>query len=618
VKRIRSSAAACAVLGVTATAGLGSALAGEIPAHPVQAAVTATPSAGSARPIMDPTAAPVAPEADLRGVAWRACANPDFASAGIECGDLSVPLDYADPQGRRITVAVSRLEATAPAAERQGPLLVNFGGPGGTGVQAPLIFQALLPAEVLATYDVIGFDPRGLGDSRPALDCKNDPFKVQGHLPDFRPGTGLLEAPSADEDAWRARWRAFSAACAAEDGDLLPFVGSTSVVRDMDSIRAALGADRLNFWGFSYGTYLGQLYATTFPDRTRRFILDGNIDPATVWYEDLFVSARSFEQVSRRLWAWIAEHDDVYDLGSTATTVEAAYYREEGDLRKNPLERIGPTEWNLLLGSALYSQEAWPYVASVFAAQARGDSGPLKQAVLPPEGQSPEEAAADEQAAANGIAVFDAVFCSDGPWPRNYAQWRADGFANNAVAPFNTWAQIVGDLGCGSWPVRGERATVDGSVAPPLLLAGTTLDPATPFLNSLNVHLRFPNSALLADGGTVGHTATLLGNDCVSNVVFAYLRTGTLPDRQGGRAADVTCPGLPAPEPLAEDVARAQGDDDAAPDLNDLRVMLGVDETRRSGPHEASLTAKDPAARRAAARAALRAAIIASHHPGRL
>ncbi len=631
MKRIRRTAAlACAVLSATAALGLANATATESP---------------------DPAFAAAGDPVAVGAVTWKACEDSDFTAVGVECGDLAVPLDYADPTGRQITVAVSRLKATGPLESRRGPLLVNFGGPGGTGLDAPLFFREVLPADVLASYDVVGFDPRGLGASKPALDCGYNPWGP-GRQPDYRPSTGLLEAPGPNEELWRARWRAFTSACAAEHSDLLPYLASTHVIRDMDAIRAALGAEKLNLYGFSYGTYLGELYSTTFPARTGRFVLDGNIDPTTVWYPDLFVSARATEEAAHSLWSWIARYDSVYHLGSSADEVEAAYYREEEDLRKNPLERVGPAEWTDLVWGSTYSQDAWPFVASVFAAQARGDSAPLEQVFAPVEDQTAAEAAADEHAAANAVAVFASVFCTDGPWPRNYSQWRADIFASDALAPFNSWPQALNDLGCGSWPVEGERASVNGAAAPPLLLTSTLIDPATPFLNSLNVRLAFPGAALLADTGSVGHTATLQGNECVDEVVFDYLRTGALPARADGRLADKLCDGRPVPEPLAEDLARTSGETTAsARDMSELRAMLGIERPRPPKPSApvgrvpsatasaaaAAVSASTPSAasvdtpapvdaptpaaseaeRRAAARAALHAAIAASHRPGR-
>lgn len=567
MKRLqRSAAIVCATLGATAAGGVTvAAAAGALPA-PATAAVESV-------------------------IAWGTCdSDPDLRAVHAECGYLSVPLDYEDPDGRKIDIAVSRMRAKGPAEERQGPLLVNFGGPGGAGLYAPAQFEDL-PEDIRNAYDIVGFDPRGVGVSVPALECGFE--EDAPPAPDFVPTTGPLEAPGIDEQKWRDRALAYATACEDAHGDVLPYLRSTNVVKDMDAIRAALGATSLNFWGFSYGTYLGQLYATTYPDRTRRFILDGNVDPSTWGYQGSMDQARSFEETVQRLWAWIAEHNGVYYLGTTADEVDAKYYRIADELRKDPQGPVGPLEWNLLFINALYNLGNWPSTAEAFAEASKGNYGPVARALNAAAGAGPgRSSASPAQSGGLNLDAFTAVTCSDARWPRDPDRLRADAFALAVTAPFSAWGTYINNLGCAAWPVQGKRATVSGALAPPLLLASTTVDPATPFLNSLNVRLQFPNAALVSDTITVGHTATHKGNPCVDEVVNDYLRTGTLPQRVAGPDADVSCGGFLLTDSSLTDLA-ADADPTAKADTTETEIA-------RPAAVEESAAAHAPASAKAA------------------
>lgn len=209
------------------------------------------------------------------GIDWGPCT--DAALAGqAECGYLSVPLDYQHPNGATIKLAVSRVKHTVPESQYQGVMLVNPGGPGGSGLDLATL-GAAVPNNAGDAYDWIGFDPRGVGASKPALSCIPDYF--HGDRPPYTPTTpGLLQT-------WLARSKAYAQACGRNGGALLAHMKTTDSARDMDRIRAALGASKINYYGFSYGTYLGQVYTTLFPDRVRRMVLDSNVDPRHVWYE---------------------------------------------------------------------------------------------------------------------------------------------------------------------------------------------------------------------------------------------------------------------------------------------------------------------------------------------
>ena len=505
---------------VTAAALVGSVLAG-----------TASQSAG-ARDV-EPAPAAVA----QASIDWGRCSDGRLRAARARCGLLAVPLNHADPHGRKIRIAVSRIKATAPVSKRQGPLLINPGGPGGEGLRMSASLAKSLPRSVAATYDLIGFDPRGVGASRPKLVCKSGYAK--GPRPDYRPATGRAAAPGPNERRWLARAQSYAEACGRRSGDLLPFLRTEDAARDLDLIRQALGAAKINYYGFSYGTYLGSVYATLFPNRTRRLVFDGVVDPRNVWYRSQLEQDRAFEKAMAKFWGWVARHHGSYGLGRSAGAVEKRYYRNEAALRRNPVGQIGPAEFNDVFLGAGYSQYAWPRVARDWAAWKRGNHRPIQRAY-----------AADIVDADNGYGMYLAVQCTDVRWPLDYAQWRRDAFDTSAEAPFETWPNVWFNAPCLYWPAApGAPVPIDGSRTPELLVVSSTLDGATPFSGALQVRRLFPRSALVAQVGSTTHSDSRGGNRCVNAVVVRYLRSGDLPKRDGGSGADVRCRRSPLPRP---------------------------------------------------------------------
>ena len=207
------------------------------------------------------------------GVKWGPCASTGLTKAGAVCAMLSVPLDYSRPKGAKIQLALSMIKHKTK--KYQGIMLVNPGGPGGSGLTLSVLGQ-YVPNGAGDSYDWIGFDPRGVGSSKPALTC--DPNYFAGPRPLYEPLTPQLER------TWLARSKGYAAACGKNGGALLSHMKTTDAARDMDSIRAALRQKQINYYGFSYGTYLGQVYATLFPSRVRRMVFDGVVNPKRVWY----------------------------------------------------------------------------------------------------------------------------------------------------------------------------------------------------------------------------------------------------------------------------------------------------------------------------------------------
>jgi pimeloyl-ACP methyl ester carboxylesterase len=478
---------------------------------------------------------PAAPAGAAPGaIDWGACSDPGLVEARAECGVLAVPLDHARPRGAAIRLAVSRVVHTSPASRYQGVVLVNPGGPGASGLGLATLGQGL-PESVAGTYDWIGFDPRGVGASEPSLSCVPDYF--HGNRPPYVPATDAILR------AWLARSAAYAAACGRAERALLGHLKTTDSARDMDRLRVALGAEAINYYGYSYGTYLGQVYATLFPSRVRRMVLDSNVDPRRVWYRANLDQDVAFDRNARLWFAWVAQYDRVYHLGRTEAAVSALFYRQQAVLTRRPAEGVlGPDEWADAFLGVGYAEALWPGSAQAFADWVyRQDPAKVIAAYR----------ATDSVGDDNGFAVYAAVQCTDVQWPRKWSTWERDHWRTHRVAPFFTWGNAWFNAPCLYWPARAGRPVevVGRRVAP--LLVGETLDAPTPFTGSLEVRRRFPAASLLAVPGGSNHGASLVGNACVDAVVARYLGTGALPPRRSGSGADASCAPRPRPVPVS-------------------------------------------------------------------
>ena len=288
--------------------------------------VTAVPAGASGASAAAPAAKP----------AWKKCATGDYPT--LQCASLKVPLDHTKPNGQKITLALSRVPHTAK--KYQGPLLVNPGGPGGSGLTLAGFVASSLPKKVAAQYDVIGFDPRGVGTSKPALELQAGPLLAGA--PRLR-----AEPPAKIEQANLKRARAFADACAKKYADVLPYIDTVSAVRDMDAIRAALGAKKINYFGYSYGTYLGAVYAKLFPNRVRRLVLDSVVDPTGVWYDDNLRQDHAFNDRHRALMAWVAEERQDVQAGHRSGEDRGQVVRDAGGARQEAgrTARWAPPSW---------------------------------------------------------------------------------------------------------------------------------------------------------------------------------------------------------------------------------------------------------------------------------
>ncbi|MEW2044707.1 alpha/beta hydrolase [Streptomyces sp. NPDC005476] len=477
-----------------------------------------------------------AQRARAAALSWKGCGIT--GQPKLQCASLKVPLDHEEPGGEQITLALSRVPHTAK--KYQGPLLVNPGGPGGRGLSLAGYVASALPKAVSAQYDVIGFDPRGVGRSTPALDC--EPGHFGPARPDSVPGTEAIEQANV------ARAKSFAAACVKKYARVLPHIDTLSTVRDMDAIRAAVGAPQLNYFGYSYGTYLGAVYAKLYPQRVRRLVLDSIVDPTGVWYEDNLTQDLAFNDRHRALMAWIAKYDKTYKLGTDPAQIETKWYAMRAALAAKPADgRVGASELEDTFLPGGYYNGYWPHLAEAFAAYVNGkDSAPLVEAY--------ENFAAVDAAGDNGYSVYTAVQCRDASWPRDWDEWRADNWSMYGKAPFMTWNNAWYNAPCAFWPDEpvGPVSVANGGL-PPVLLFQATDDAATPYEGGATVHALLRDSSLVVEEGGQNHGITLSGNSCLDKHLATYLTDGTVPRGSGG--VDAVCKAQPDPKPPTSKVA---------------------------------------------------------------
>ena len=463
---------------------------------------------------------------------WHSCSG-QLAQAHIpDCTTLSVPLNYADPSGRHISLALDMIPATAPRSQQQGIMLVNPGGPGGSGLSlAPAVAQGLSP-NVAADYDIVGFDPRGVGSSVPALSC--DPSFFSGVRPNYIPANATAEQVLIN------RAKMYAGDCEQKFGWLLPYMTTQDVARDMDSIRAAFGVSKINYYAFSYGTYIGQVYATLFPSRVRRMVLDSTVDPTGVWYADNIGQDYAFQGRLEAFFAWIAQYDSSYNLGSTAAQVQASWYKARNQLLAHPVNgMIGADDFDDTFLQGGYLDALWPGLAQALSAYL--NSGQTSVLIAEYKGLGAQNE--------NEFAVYNAVQCSDVNWPRSWAYWTSDTEMVYKKAPFQAWNNAWFNAACAFWPVKGpaKPLQIKGAGLPGILMLQGTLDPATPYPGAQDAHKLLPSARMVVveGGGNHGQSLEQPPNTCVQGYLNAYLATGALPEAPG--LVNATCPAVPAP-----------------------------------------------------------------------
>jgi pimeloyl-ACP methyl ester carboxylesterase len=474
------------------------------------------------------TAAAPAPEASAAAVDWGPCGS-GVSDFGLRCGSLSVPLSYAKPDGRHITLALSRVRHTA--TPYRGVVLVNPGGPGGSGLNSATIGYSV-PQGVGAHYDWIGFDPRGVGSSRPSMHCIGDYFHM--NRPDYRPRSADLV------DTWKKRSKRYADACADKYPRLIRHMTTPEVARDMNEIRKALGVSRISYYGFSYGTYLGQVFATMFPDRVRRMVLDSNVNPNRVWYRANLDQDVAFDRNINIWFRWVAKHSAAYHLGDTRKKVRHRWYAALNELAAHPAGgTLGPDEWTDAYLYAGYFRSYWPMLGRSFSRYVHGGHWRATASAYRFFNDTNDD---------NSFAVYNAVQCTDAPWPQRWSRWRDDAKRIYDDAPFLVWANTWFNAPCLYWHASSRQPVEVGADVETLLVGGT-LDAATPYSGNLVVRRLLPKSSLIAVDGGFTHADSLNGNGCVDNRIAAFLDSGTRPARKAGDQADVTCQPTADPKP---------------------------------------------------------------------
>ncbi|SDH41268.1 alpha/beta hydrolase fold [Sinosporangium album] len=506
------------------------------------AAAPAPPAAGPAAPAPTAGASGTADAYVPAAPVWAACSG--VALRELECAEVEVPLDHAEPEGRKIKIAVSRKKATAPAGEYRGILLTNPGGPGASGLDAPNTWFRGKGAEAVAGYDIIGFAPRGVAPSKPALSC--DRNYERSPEPDPVPS-----GAAALKTLWK-RASGYAAACGKRFGWLLPYLDTASTARDMDAIRAALKQPKLSYMGISYGTYLGAVYGTLFPDRVNRMVLDSVVRPSGVWYQANFDQNAAMEGRIHDFFQWTAKHHGTFRLGRTAAAVRAKYAVVRARLKASPVEKaIGAKELDDILMKTSYTHSVWSLVAeSLSAKYLRNENNALAMAFFMSSiGKFGENGQSD-----NGIAMYLAVECADTRWPRDWATWRKDTLRSLRRAPIATWSNTWMNAPCAFWPAsarNGNPVRIKGDGLKSALLVQSTKDGPTPYAGAVETLRLIPAARLVLEDGGGEHGVSYTGNACVDAHVTAYLRDGTLP------AAKVTrCAARSAPRPDSPGLGR--------------------------------------------------------------
>lgn len=457
-----------------------------------------------------------APEID-----WRNCGD-------MECGTIQVPLDYSDPDGETIELALIRIEAREPS-RRLGVLMANPGGPGGSAIEFVSIWRVLLAGEIRDRFDIVAFDPRGVGESTPVV-CHDRLQELVAIDPD--PDT------DAEWDEAKRVSRLFAEDCAEAAGDLLPHVGTKNVARDMDLIRESLGEDKINYVGYSYGTTIGSVYADMFPGNIRAMVLDGGTDISLPSEQANLTQIIGFERALTAFLDWCTEEDcDFIDGGDARERVaEVIAMSEEEPIPAPGADRdAGPGEVSLGIISALYSEFSWPQLARALQEALDGDGTrliDLTDNYLQRDGNGNYPNLMEANAAVNNVDSE----CSKDP-----DSYRAlgDEFAEQAPT-FGRFASTLG-LVCAYWDVEPDPLeTPRGAGAPPIIVIATTNDPATPYEWGKALSEQLESATLVTYRGE-GHTIYAQGSNCIDDLVNAYLLTLAVP------AEGTTCGNGPPP-----------------------------------------------------------------------
>ncbi|WP_395370380.1 alpha/beta hydrolase [Streptomyces tubercidicus] len=496
---------------------------------PALATSTATAAAAATPSTATPSAAKGALDRYVQQKPqWKRCQAD--SPAEFECAKIKVPLDYRAPEGKRIDLAISRIKSTAPG-KRHGVLLSNPGGPGGSGLYMPLGMQEKLPKSAQQKYDLIGFDPRGVGQSSP-VSCGLEP-KEETWLRPYKKET-------FDKDvAWA---RDVAKKCKKKAGDRLPHITTRNTARDMDLLRAILGEKKISYVGYSYGTYLGTVYTQLFPGRTDRFVLDSAIDPARAWRGMVQWWAEGAEPAFDRWTEWAAGRSEKYGLGDTPKKVDRTLWDLVAQANEKPIEVEGRSVTGDDIRSGMRQAVFTPKEATEGvvelkkAAAGKPASGKKLAPFAGSEGTTGAAAAAAAEVPSDNVsASFWSVVCGDNSaaWSRDPESYRRDAIKDKGRYPlFGDFASNIKP--CAFWGKSAEPATKVNHKADALIVQNEW-DPQTPLPSGQALHADLKGSKMVTVLGGEGHIVYPNGNACTDGTVNNYLLTGKLP------AKDVTC-----------------------------------------------------------------------------
>ncbi|MGM1063514.1 alpha/beta hydrolase [Saccharothrix sp. Mg75] len=455
-----------------------------------------------------------------QALTWAPCTDVP----GLECATYTAPRDWRTPgDGRSVTIAVSRLKARG---ESRGAVLTNPGGPGAPGRTLPLLYAER--TRLVQDRDVIGVDVRGTGAST-NVTCGGFDFLALTDPRDRRRANAKLIYDGAELQA---------TACRTRSGELGEVVNTEQTVHDLDLLRHLLGRERVDWVGYSGGSRLGAYYATYFPDRVGKFVLDSNPE-FTSTFQDVFDNfGYGFERRFRvDFLPWVAKYDALYRLGTTAEQVRQSYERTRAALNAEPAALPGGTLvdgvlLDVLLIRAQYSKTAFPEAAALFSQLARGDAGAVTAAA----------ALARYPDASNG-ALY-ATACNDTGFRHNRTTLALEAERLGRRYPLMGYYQFLAP--CASWDRPAlELREPTGRGVPPVLMVQSVRDPATPLEGARDAHHRFAGSRLLTVTDEGDHGVYGFGNACVDDVVESFIVDGVVPP------VDSTCPGVPLPDPTA-------------------------------------------------------------------
>ncbi|MFE0513027.1 alpha/beta hydrolase [Streptomyces sp. NPDC058964] len=456
-------------------------------------------------------------------LSWRSCGAP-----GFECATMKAPLDYAKPDSGDIRLAVARKKATGKD-KPLGSLLVNPGGPGGSAIAYLQQYAGIgYPAEVRARYDMVAMDPRGVARSEP-VGC------LDGRRMDSYTQTDVTPDDRKETDGLVAQYKKFAEACGANSAGLLRHVSTVEAARDMDVLRAVLGDRKLNYVGASYGTFLGATYAGLFPERVGRMVLDGALDPSLTARKLNLDQTAGFETAFQAFARDCVRHSGC-PLGGKGTTPAQVGDRLKAFFRKldaHPLptgdpdgRKLGEALATTGVIAAMYDEASWPQLRDALTAAMKESDGAGLLALS----DSYYERSGNGHYT-NLMSANAAVNCLDLP-----PAFSGPDQVKKDLPAFEKASPVFGDglawasLNCTYWPVKptGEPHRIEAEGAAPIVVVGTTRDPATPYIWAQSLARQLSSARLLTYVGD-GHTAYGRGSACIDSAIDTYLLHGTPP-----------------------------------------------------------------------------------------